>query len=56
MGVNIYSDKKIQNLAYSVSDAKAVSEAFSAISRGVYDSVNVLTLLDSDVNKMNINA
>lgn len=56
MGVNDYSDKKIQSLAYSVSDAKAISEVFSSNPSALYDTVSVLTLLDSDVNKTKINA
>ena len=54
MGVDKYTKMPKNNLRYSVADATAIIESFKTAPGGLYSSVNVMTLLDSDVNKANI--
>lgn len=54
MGVDKYAKMPKNNLKYSVADATAIIESFKTAPGGLYSSVNVMTLLDSDVNKANI--
>ena len=54
MGVDEYAKMPQNNLKYSVSDAIGIIETFKTSPGGLYGSVNVMTLLDSDVNKANI--
>ncbi|MBR1720994.1 MAG: caspase family protein, partial [Treponema sp.] len=54
MGVDKYTKMPKNNLRYSVADATAIIESFKTAPGGLYSSVNMMTLLDSDVNKANI--
>ena len=50
VGVNKYRDKSLW-LNYAVPDALSIAERFSSARGGLYQSVNVTTLLDSEVTK-----
>lgn len=54
MGVDKYSRMPKNNLMYSVADATAIADSFKTAPGGLYGSVNIMTLLDSDVNQDNI--
>ena len=54
IGVDKYIKMPQNNLKYSVADATGIIESFKASPGGLYGSVNVMTLLDSDVSKDNI--
>jgi len=54
-GVNAYADKRIQ-LAYAVSDAKEVARGFSEAAGGLYQSVDVKLMTDSDVTRETLDA
>lgn len=56
MGVNNYTKMPKLNLSYSVPDAKGVADSFKNAPGGLYKSVNVMTLLDSDVTQASIQA
>lgn len=54
VGVNDYYDSRL-HLAYAVSDATALAEAFMKTGKGLYASVEVKTVLDGDVTLANLN-
>lgn len=54
MGVDKYERMPQNNLSYSVADATAIINSFMAAPGGLYDTVNVMSLLDGEVNKANI--
>jgi len=54
VGVNDYYDSRL-HLAYAVPDATALAEAFMKTGKGLYASVEVKTVLDSDVTLANLN-
>jgi WD40 repeat protein/uncharacterized caspase-like protein len=53
VGVNDYSDSRL-HLAYAVPDATALADAFKKSGTGLYASVEVKTVLDSDVTLSNL--
>ncbi|MBR5965947.1 MAG: caspase family protein [Treponema sp.] len=54
MGINVYHNTPSLNLNYSVADTKGIVETFKTTPGGLYQTVNIMSLLDSEVNKTKI--
>ena len=55
LGVNKYQSSS-NRLNYAVPDAESIAEAFKTAPGGLYDTVNIITLLDEKVTKQGISA
>ena len=55
VGIDDYYDSRLR-LNFPVADAKALAAGFEAAGKGLYETVNVTTLLDTDATKSKIGA
>ncbi len=56
LGVNLYKDKNINSLKFSVSDASSVIQLFNSAPKGFYNTLSTVQMIDSDVTLRKISS